>query len=243
MVAKAANCRHCGAVLSLLQQSAGHCGAAGCRHRNERERWARLSVPLARQALDAATPQLAGHPATVLWLIDTEARLAPVPKATREAHRAHLQALLDAPPGDAVQPLPPAPPPSSPGQQAGRLCAQCRGRCCAPGGPNHAFITLPLLLRWQQREPGRTLQDAVDWFMAQIPPRHTRRACIYQGPQGCALPQGDRSDICNEYACDALVQACRQLADAPQAAFVAVTLAGDQAVRRALITADTTLPL
>lgn len=231
-------CTYCQAPLAPPQQRDGHCGAAGCRHRAKEARWARLGRELGAAALhDAAAKLPPGRKPRLLWLRDAPDRLAPVPAARREAHRAHLQALVT---GADHAPLPPPlaePAPSTAAAQEGRLCGQCRGRCCAQGGPTHAFTTLPQLLRWQQREAGRTLQDAVDWYMAQVPPRHTRHGCIYQGPRGCVLPRGDRADICNSYACDPLREMQQVLPDEPDAVFAAVTLNGDTVVRRGLVTA------
>jgi len=236
------NCRHCGAALPAPLRAGGVCGAAGCRHREDRARWAALSQRLGEPARQAAARK-PGGPATLLWLRATETRLVPVPKATRAAHRAHLMALIQAAPDAAVQPLAEPAPPASVGEQAWRLCAQCRGLCCTHGGPTHAFITLAQLLRWQRREPGRTLQQAVDWYTAAIPARHARRSCIYHGAMGCTLPQPDRADVCNSYACDSLVKATRDLQKAPQTSFVAITLDGDRPVRQALITGTDTQPL
>jgi len=236
-------CRHCGAPLPAPRRAGGVCGAAGCRHREDRAHWADLSQRVGASAQQAAGQQIGGGRAALLWLRVVETRLVPVPKATRQAHRAHLMALLEARPGAAAQPLAEPAPAVALGSQEWRLCAQCRGRCCTQGGPTHAFITLPQLLRWQQREAGRTLQDAVDWYMAMIAARHTRRACVYQGPQGCVLPREDRADICNSYACDSLMQLQEQLREEPQAAFVAVTLDGDKPVRSAVITGADTQPL
>ncbi len=233
-------CTYCQAPLALPQQRDGHCGAAGCRHRAKEARWARLGRELGVAALrDAGAKLPPGRQPLLLWLRDAQGRLAPVPAARREAHRAHLQALADA----AAAGLPPPlaePAPSTAAAQEGRLCGQCRGRCCAQGAPTHAFTTLPQLVRWQQRAAGRTLQDAVDWYVAQVPPRHTRHGCVYQGPRGCVLPREDRADICNSYACDPLREMQQALQDEPDAAFVAVTLAGDTVVRRGVVTATAT---
>jgi len=237
-------CRHCAAALAPQQRNGGHCGAAGCRHRESLAQGSRLAQRLGEPALQAAQPKLQGRRATLLWLREAETKLVPVSKSARAAHRAHLMALVNEQPADdAAQPLAEASPSTARGEQEGRLCGQCRGYCCAHGGQTHAFITRPQLLRWQLRESGRTLQGAVDWYMAQVPQRHTRRACIYQGPQGCVLPREDRADICNSYACDSLVQMHEELLDDREAAFVAVTPSGGALVRRALIDASATQPL
>jgi len=241
----APTCPHCGTPLTPLQQRQDrHCGAAPCRHRAAQARWRELAATAGQAALEAATPLRPGRPpALLLWLRVGETELVPVSDARREAHRAHLQSLLDAPPDDTVQPLAPAAPASTLGPQEWRLCAQCRGRCCTQGGPTHAFMTLPQLLRWQQAHPGSSLQDAMDSYLQRLPARHVRHACVYQGAEGCVLPREDRADICNSYACDPLLQVQAELKDDAQAAFVAVTLDGDAVLRRGLIEADGTRDL
>ncbi len=243
--APATACRHCGTALTPLQQrQGGLCGAAACRYRETQARWRRLTVTVGQAALDAAaTLRPAPTRPALLWLRAGETRLVPLSAQRREAHRAHLQALIDGPADESVQPLAPAAPASTLGAQEWRLCAQCRGRCCTQGGPAHAFMTLPQLLRWQKAHAGRTLQDAVDAYMSCLPARHVRHACVYQGAQGCVLPREERADICNSYACDPLLQVQAELKDDPQAAFVAVTMEGDVVVRRGLIQADGTRDL
>lgn len=242
MPAHALTCRHCQAPLAPPQRADGHCGAAACRHREDRARWARLTKDLGEPAQRAAAAKLPpGRQPLLLWLRDAQHRLVPLPQTRRDAHRAHLQALVaNAPAGSLPPPLAEPAPGMVLGAQEGRLCGQCRGRCCAQGAPTHAFTTLPQLLRWQQREPGRTLQGAVDWYMTRLPGRHTQGGCVYQGPGGCVLPRADRADICNSYACDPLKDLQQALEGDREAAFVAVTLAGDAPVRRGLITAQRT---
>jgi hypothetical protein len=235
------SCRHCGQPITALQQrQAGICGAAACRHRAARARLQRLAQTVGHAALQAATTHLQDEPATLLWLQDFDTRLTPVTAARRAAHRAHLDSLLEQPAGADIQPLAPAAAASTLGAQEGRLCAQCGGRCCSHGGQRHAFITLPQLLRWQRAEPGRSLPDAVGYFMERLPPGHVAASCLYHGPQGCALPREHRADVCNAHTCDALDRVQATLRDAPQAAFVAVTLSGDDAVRSALVQAEAT---
>ncbi len=242
--APAATCHHCGAAVSALQQrQGGICGAAACRHRAAQARLQRLEQTVGQAALQAAAPNLRGAPVTLVWLQDCDTRLTPVTAARQAAHQAHLHALLAEPPDADPQPLAPAPAATPLGAQEGRLCAQCGGRCCAEGGQRQAFITWPQLLRWQQGQPGRTAQDAAAFFMAHLPPEHVSGSCLYHGPQGCALPREHRADICNAYTCDALDGVQATLRQAPQAAFVAVTLNGDSAVRGALVQAESTQQL
>lgn len=231
-------CTHCQAPLTPPQLRDGHCGAAGCRYKAQEARWASLSRELGQVALrDAAEKLPPGRQPLLLWLRDAQGHMAPVPTARREAHHAHLQALVTGAEGAAPPPPLAEPAPSTAAPQEGQLCGQCRGRCCAHGAQAHAFVTLPQLVRWQQREAGRTLQDAADWYMAQVPACHAHQGCIYHGPRGCVLPRGDRADICNSYACDSLREMQQVLQDEPDAVFAAVTLSGQSVLRRALVTA------
>ncbi len=240
----ALTCRHCSQHIAALQQRRGGiCGAAACRHRAALARLQRLAQTVGQGALQAARAQLHDEPATLLWLKDFDTRLTPVTVSRRAAHRAHLEGLLAQPDAADMQPLATAAAASSLGAQEGRLCAQCGGRCCSHGGQRHAFITLPQLLRWQQAEPGRTLQDAVAFFMERLPAEHVAASCLYHGPQGCALPRAHRADVCNAHTCDALDRVQATLREAPQTAFVAVTLSGDSAVRAALVQAEGTRQL
>lgn len=237
-------CRHCGTPLTALQQRQGSsCGAAACRHRDAQARLARLEQTVGRDALDAARAMPQGGGARLLWLSPAPQQLVPVAPEQRAAFGAHLQQLLEQPADDTVQPLAPAAPATSLGAQEGRLCAQCGGRCCGPGLARHGFLSLPQLLRWQQAHPGSSLEDATAAFLQCLPADHMDGSCLYLGDTGCALPREDRSDICNSYCCDALVELQHTLADTPDAAFVAVTLDADEALRRALITADGSQPL
>ncbi len=238
-------CAHCDKPLSALQRQQGRdCGDAGCRHREAQARLQRLDATLGAAARSEATARLGRAPTALLWLRASPTRQVPVAAARRSAHQAFLQSLIDTAAPGPDRPLPEPPADVAPaGPQEGHLCAHCRGRCCGEGGRQHAFITLPQLLRWQGREPGRTLQAAVDFFMARLPQRHTRGSCLYHGAQGCALSREDRAEICNSFACDALQQTRGVLREAPDAAFAVVMLKDDQPLRRVAIAADGTAPL
>lgn len=238
-------CRFCGGALSPLQQQRGDsCGAAACRHAAQQARQRRLDEGAGRAALQHAAARLGRAPAALLWLQASPTQPVPLSARSAGAHRAFLVSLLEADGAADAQPLPEPPAAVAPaGPQEGRLCAQCRGRCCNEGGGSNAFITLPQLLRWQGRAPGRSLQDAVAYFMAALPPRHTQHSCLYHGPQGCSLPREDRAEICNRHACGSLQQMREMLGEQPDAAFAVVTLEGETVLRRAAITATRTARL
>jgi hypothetical protein len=244
MSANQPSCRHCGALLSALDAiQGGSCRNANCRHRASVARLKGLRQTLGEPALQAARAVLDKEPAALLWLEPAIDEVVELPEARRVAHRQYLQGLVDGAPSDAVQPLASPPPETSLGGQERRLCTQCVGRCCAIGGRSHAFMSLPQLLRWQQARPDRSLQDAVEAFMQQLPAEHMRNSCVYQGVRGCVLPRADRADICNSFACEALSQVQAELRNDPEAVFVAITLQDGQVLRQAALSAATTLPL
>jgi hypothetical protein len=125
-------------------------------------------------------------------------------------------------------------------QRGARLCGQCRGRCCRHGADWRAFIDVTVLQRWQDEAPGRTLADAVEAYVAMLPPAHVENACLYQTSTGCAMPRERRAEICNGFACDALEQVQRAAANDPASAVVAITFHRDRAERAALIEAAAT---
>lgn len=238
-------CRFCGRTLSALQRQRGdHCTEAACRHAAQQARQQRLDSGAGRRTLEEATARLGRAPAALLWLRECPTRQVPISARRADAHRAFLQSLAETA-GAATAPALPEPPAAvgPAGPQEVRLCAQCRGRCCNEGGATHAFITLPQLRRWQRREAGRTLQDAVDFFMTALPPRHTQHSCLYHGPQGCGLAREDRAEICNSHACNSLQQMRGVLSEQPAAAFAVVTLDEERVLRRAAIAAEGTVPL
>lgn len=239
-------CRFCGQALSALlqQQRSEHCTAAACRHAAQQARMQRLDSGVGRATLNDSEARLGRAPAALLWLRECPTRQLPLSARRAEAHRAFLQALADTEGAAQMAPLPEPPASVAPaGSQEGRLCAQCRGRCCNEGGATHAFIGLPQLLRWQRREAGRTLQGAVAYFMERLPPRHTQHSCLYHGPQGCGLPREDRAEVCNSHACSSLQQMRGLLREQPAAAFAVVTLDDETVSRRAAITAESTVRL
>lgn len=238
-------CRFCGRALSALQQRRGDsCGEAACRLRAQRAQHQRLADGVGQATLQDSTARLGGVPAALLWLRVCPTRQVALSARRAGAHGAFLQSLVDTDGAAGVRPLPEPPAAVAPaGPQEGHLCAQCRGRCCNQGGASHAFITLPQLLRWQRRAAGRTLQDAVAYFVAALPPRHTQHSCLYHGPQGCALPREDRAEICNSHACDSLQSMRRLLREQPGATFAVVTLNDEAVLRRAAVTATGTVRL
>jgi hypothetical protein len=190
-------------------------------------------------ALAAAETQLKRRPTKLVWLEHNEPTLVPLRDDERELHRARLEAVGAE--GIVIDRAALAPDTADDSHaQGGRLCGQCRGRCCQIGASWHAFIDLTLLQRWQREQPERCLADAVEAYMALLPSEHVDGACLYQTASGCNIPRAQRADICNGFACPPLQEVQRIAAADPSAALVAVTFHKDQVERAAIIEADAT---
>jgi hypothetical protein len=236
-------CRHCGAALDALAQRSGRgvCGAAACRHAAATAHAQRLREATAQRALQL-TAQHQPPPALVVWLQHHEPVLVPLGDEERQQHQAYLAAVVhDGIVVDTDKLAAHTADDSHP--QGGRLCGQCRGRCCEAGAGWRAFIDLPLLQRWCAEHEGATLEEAQQAYLALLPPEHVQGGCLYQTAQGCAMPRERRAGICNGFACEPLQQV-QQLAAADAAAtVVAITFHRDQVERAAVIGADHTRPL
>ena len=137
----------------------------------------------------------------------------------------------DGPTGD--PPWPEAP--SSPADALARAaCASCRGLCCKHGEP-HAFLRPATLRRYLRQNPGQTPAQALQAYLDLIPAESTAGSCIYHGRQGCTLPRGMRSDVCNRYLCDDL-ERLQKAGDAPPV--LAVGFEEDRLIRVSLLGPD-----
>jgi hypothetical protein len=54
-------------------------------------------------------------------------------------------------------------------------------------------------------DPGLGPAELREAYLARLAPRTVSGSCIHHTRAGCSLPRGLRSDICNNYACSALV--------------------------------------
>ncbi|MDE2397958.1 MAG: hypothetical protein KGM91_21195 [Burkholderiales bacterium] len=231
-------CRRCGAPLGPLQRLRGEaCEALDCRRaevdeRLAREREAALQARLRRRTRHESTPALTTAP--VIWLQPNRNRLIDIRTAERARYLAQLErvAALAAP--EAAEPAADAKPPSDSAIR-GRLCAFCAGRCCRYGLAQHAFIDRALLQRWVERHPGSTAQDAAAAYAAQLPRRHVEASCLHHGRDGCTLPRGMRSDICNRFACAGLAGLEQTVAADAPATVVAAMAEGQRLLRVAAL--------
>jgi hypothetical protein len=86
------------------------------------------------------------------------------------------------------------------------------------------------------------VRAAVAAYVARVPAATVPGSCVFHGADGCGLPREMRSDTCNRYLCDGLVELRAELgrraaAGAPaRAAYVAVV--EDGRVTRGALTPD-----
>jgi len=87
-----------------------------------------------------------------------------------------------------------------------RLCAFCGGGCCTRGG-DVAYLSAVTIRRVMAQQPQLQSAEALmALYLERLPSRSQTGSCINHGPKGCGLSRDLRSDICNNYACEALAQ-------------------------------------
>jgi len=193
-----------------------------------------LDAAKAAAARAWSAPALAAAP--VVWLRDHAAEMAPPDAADVAQLRAFLLAL------EAEKPAAVDPPGATPADEPGSaldapLCTLCRGRCCRFGLDGRAFLEPQDLRAWLACHPGAAWADAVDHWLGFIGAQHLRGSCLFHGRAGCTLPRERRSDVCNQFACDALEQA-RDVAAADPRALVVAGIAASHELRGAAVVSD-----
>ena len=237
-------CRYCGVALDALARRRGvdHCEAASCRHKAADAHTLRIKEALAAAAPATAAaqlPHLTQPLSPLVWLKHCEPRIVGISDDEREQHRAYLQAVVaENRTIDRGRLAPSTADDRHP--QGARLCAQCRGRCCEHGADWRAFIDVTLLEKWRDEAPERSLDGAVEAYMAMLPQAHVEGGCLYQTAAGCAMPRERRAEICNGFACDALEAVQKAAAADPGAAALAITFHRDRVERAAVIEREAT---
>ncbi|MCV2355967.1 hypothetical protein LNV09_17635 [Paucibacter sp. B2R-40] len=156
-----------------------------------------LVVPSGPRQASQVTAQRRQKYRDHLTKIIAEALNEPEPEAQRVSEPQPQQANSDGP---------------SPASQTfasklpGRLCAFCGGGCCTRGG-NEAYLTAATMRRVLAEQPKlQTSKRLLDCYLDRVPSKSQSGSCINHGPQGCSLSREMRSDICNNYACEALAR-------------------------------------
>ncbi|MBL8816377.1 MAG: hypothetical protein JNL58_10120 [Planctomyces sp.] len=81
-------------------------------------------------------------------------------------------------------------------------CSTCRGWCCRYGADRHAFIDVSTIQRYRVNHPTASAEEILAVFMMYAAGESFQGSCIYQGANGCRLPQPLRSAVCNRFLCD-----------------------------------------
>lgn len=97
-----------------------------------------------------------------------------------------------------------------------RLCTMCRGACCSSGG-DHAYLSPLILRRILDNNPELRGDDIVAWYTSSVTAETIEGSCINQTATGCSLPRKLRSDTCNAYYCDAILNYHRDSNEAGEA--------------------------
>ncbi len=130
-------------------------------------------------------------------------RLEPLPATRRRAFAAHLRTIV----AEAfAEPAPRVRSTSSktvPLAATEAACATCRGRCCAHGG-EHAYLDEDTIRRVARTWPELGARGVAALYRARLAKESFAGSCVFHGAQGCRLPRELRSDLCNDFYCNAL---------------------------------------
>lgn len=85
----------------------------------------------------------------------------------------------------------------------GKACATCKGYCCGLGD-THAFQDYWSLELFLKDNKDWTVDDVVNRYTAYLPDKAYEAACVFQGTEGCTLPEEMRSITCRNYKCRGL---------------------------------------
>ena len=130
-------------------------------------------------------------------------RIEPLPAARRRAFATHLNGIVAeafANPAPRVRDAASGPAPSPASRAA---CATCRGQCCAHGG-EHAYLDEDTIRRVARAWPELGARGVAALYRTRLDKQSFAGSCVFHGAQGCRLPRELRSDLCNEFYCNAL---------------------------------------
>jgi hypothetical protein len=153
---------------------------------------------------DGAEAMAGGEPTTVELTVPAYGgRIEPLPTARRRAFAKHLRKIIAeafAEPAPRVRGTS-ANAVSSEATQA--ACATCRGQCCSHGG-EHAYLDEDTIRRVARARPELGARSIAALYRARLAKESFAGSCVFHGAQGCRLPRELRSDLCNEFYCNAL---------------------------------------
>ena len=85
----------------------------------------------------------------------------------------------------------------APSENLSALCTICAGLCCSKGGKSFAYLTSKDLAAFSEDHPDLDADGTADFYVAQIPEKHAKGGCLFQGERGCTLSREMRSFTCN----------------------------------------------
>jgi hypothetical protein len=95
-----------------------------------------------------------------------------------------------------------------------KACAVCRGVCCNTGEKN-AYIKKETILRYVSENPGQKPHHVLAAYLEHLGEKTYVDSCVYHTDTGCNLPRSMRSNTCNEFLCDSLIELDGLLSKAP----------------------------
>ena len=145
-----------------------------------------------------------GEPTTAELTVPAyDGRVEPLPTARRRAFAANLRKIVAeafAEPAPRVRGSSSNAVLSAATQAA---CATCRGQCCSHGG-EHAYLDEDTIRRVARARPELGARGIAALYRARLAKESFAGSCVFHGAEGCRLPRELRSDLCNEFYCNAL---------------------------------------
>ena len=238
-------CKFCDAPLNAHESVKGICSSPKCQMKRVQQAsravfqrdWQtyvgkqRSAVEKAAPELGAAVERLGGLDGVAIGVVPYQARpMVPLPGDRRTAFAANLdeiiaKAMAEGPPDPDLLETDRGEAPEAPLIDA--TCATCQGKCCILGGASHAFLTANNIHRFRLRNPGKSAEDAKQYYLDKIPEVSVEHSCVYHGPQGCVLTRADRADICNSYHCNPQTQLLKRLREMEADRAIIVANEGD----------------
>ncbi len=223
----APHCPCCNIRITIHQKfNPGHCGAIACAlkfandnatRREKKERKAikkqrKTAVRNAKRAMPEIAHALGVSPESVkVGAVPYQNKpVVALPAAARALFMAHLtstiaKAYSNVGHSSFIGPVPPAPlhPPTAI-EEVG--CTACQGHCCEQGRGRHAFLSQSVFENLFHINPDLSVDDVTAVYVAALPDRSVKKACVFQSNTGCTLPRDWRSDVCNTYRCKDLIR-------------------------------------
>ncbi len=96
-----------------------------------------------------------------------------------------------------------------------RACAFCRGVCCTTGWKD-AYIKKETILRYSAEHPDQMQGHVLAAYMEHLGKNTYTDSCVFHTETGCCLPRSMRSETCNEFLCDTLIELDKLLNKTPK---------------------------